>query len=78
MKARRITIEQVRPRCQRREIREYREAYAKKFRYDPHAIFEDIRRRERESGRTSVSLPPKPLADGPGGQALPSTPLPPK
>ena len=40
------------------EIRKIREEHAAKFNYDIHAIFEDIRHQQRESGRTYVSLPP--------------------
>jgi hypothetical protein len=33
------------------EIRRVRQAYAAEFSYDLHAICEDLRRQERESGR---------------------------
>ncbi|MCB0200249.1 MAG: hypothetical protein KDI03_09285 [Anaerolineae bacterium] len=42
------------------EIRQAREAYAKQFNYDLDAIFEDLKRLERESGREVVSFPPRP------------------
>ena len=42
------------------EFRAIREAYAKEFNYDIHAIFEDIRAREAASGRKYVSHPFKP------------------
>ncbi len=37
------------------EVRKYREEYAARFGFDLGAIFEDIKRRERESGRTFVN-----------------------
>ena len=42
------------------EIRAIREARAKEFNYDIHAMFEDIRAREAASGRKYVSYPFKP------------------
>lgn len=41
------------------EIREVRRRHAEKFRGDFHAICEDLRRRERESGRKYLLLPPR-------------------
>ena len=41
------------------EVRKVREAYAARFNYDLEAIFEDLKRQERESGRTFVSFPPR-------------------
>jgi hypothetical protein len=41
------------------EIRRIREEHAKKFNFDVHAICEDLRRLERESGRVYVSRPPR-------------------
>jgi hypothetical protein len=38
------------------EIHQIREAYAKSFDYDLDAIFEDLRKKEAESGREVVSL----------------------
>jgi len=38
------------------EIRNYRDAHAASFNYDLEAIFEDIKKRERESGRKFVSF----------------------
>jgi hypothetical protein len=38
------------------EIHRIREAYAKSFNYDLDAIFEDLRKKEAESGREVVSL----------------------
>lgn len=41
------------------EVRKAREAYAKQFNYDLDAMFDDLQRQQRESGRTTVSFPPK-------------------
>lgn len=41
------------------EVRKAREAYAAKFNYDFEAIFQDLKRQERESGRTFLSFPPR-------------------
>ncbi|MFB2893888.1 hypothetical protein ACE1CI_13335 [Aerosakkonemataceae cyanobacterium BLCC-F50] len=41
------------------EIHKFREDYAKSFNYDVAAMFADWRKREAESGRNSVTLPPK-------------------
>ncbi|WP_009633251.1 hypothetical protein [Synechocystis sp. PCC 7509] len=38
------------------EIHQIREAYAKSFNYDLDAIFEDLRKKETESGREVVRL----------------------
>jgi hypothetical protein len=38
------------------EIHQIREAYAKSFNYDLDAIFEDLRKKEAESGREVVNL----------------------
>ena len=43
------------------EVRRAREAHAKKFNYDLDAICEDLRKREKASGRPTVSLAPKPV-----------------
>ncbi len=45
------------------EIRAYREAYATKFGGDIEAMVADIEKRTRESGRKTVSLPPKRIAN---------------
>ena len=50
------------------EIRAIRKAHAAKFNNDPHLICEDIRRLERESGRTYVTrqsrrVEPEPTLD---------------
>ena len=41
------------------ELRRVRDAHAARFNYDIEAIAEDIRRSERESGRTYVNYPPR-------------------
>lgn len=42
------------------EIHRIREEYAKSFNYDLDAIFEDLRKKEAESGREVVTLSRKP------------------
>lgn len=41
------------------EIREHRRRHAESFNYDLDAIFEDLKEKERRSGRKVVSLPPR-------------------
>jgi hypothetical protein len=41
------------------EVRRAREAHAQQFNYDLDAICADLRKREKASGRPTVSLPPK-------------------
>ena len=41
------------------EIRKYREDWAKRFKYDIHAMAEDARKRQVAGGRKAVSLPAK-------------------
>ena len=41
------------------EVRQAREDYFKRFNYDLNSLFDDLQRRQRESGRKTVSLPPK-------------------
>jgi hypothetical protein len=41
------------------EVRRVREEYAARFNYDLDAIFRDIKEREKRSGRTFVSFPPR-------------------
>ena len=43
------------------EIRRTRDALAARYNYDLHAMMEDIRRRQAESGRKVVRLPPRPV-----------------
>lgn len=42
------------------EIHRIREEYAKSFNYDLDAIFEDLRKKQAQSGREIVNLSPKP------------------
>ncbi len=42
------------------EIHQIREQYAKSFNYDLKAIFEDLRKKEAESGREVVTLSRQP------------------
>lgn len=44
------------------KVRKKREAYAARFNFDVDAIFEDLKKRERESGQAVVILEPKRLA----------------
>ncbi len=46
------------------EIRQTRDAHAKQLNYDPDAICDDLRKREKESGLPTVTLPPERLARG--------------
>ena len=41
------------------ETRKRREQYAAQFKHDPDAIFEDIRKRQRQAGRKLASFPPR-------------------
>ncbi len=41
------------------EIRKFREQYASQHNHDVDAIFEDMKRREAESGEKLVSYPPR-------------------
>jgi hypothetical protein len=45
------------------EVRKAREEYAARFNYDLDAIYRDLKRKERESGRTYVRLAPRPVED---------------
>lgn len=42
------------------EIHQIRDNYAKSFNYDLNAIFEDLRKKQAESGREVVTLSRKP------------------
>ena len=46
------------------EIRRIRQEHTDRFNGDLHAICEDLRRQERESGRQYVSFPPRPVQLG--------------
>jgi hypothetical protein len=41
------------------EVRKVRDAYAKQFNYDLDAIFQDLKAKERRSGRRVVPCPSK-------------------
>jgi len=43
------------------EVRSIRDAYARRFDYDLDAIYEDIKRRERERPVAPITLPPRPV-----------------
>ena len=43
------------------EIRRIRQEHTDRFNRDLHAICEDLRRQERQSGRQYVSFPPRPV-----------------
>jgi hypothetical protein len=49
------------------EVRAAREAYARKFNYDLRAMVEDLKERQKQSGRKVVTLPPKLSGDGKTG-----------
>jgi hypothetical protein len=51
------------------ETRKAREEYAAKFNYDLEAIYEDLKRQEQQSGRKTISLPPKEPAVMPQAKA---------
>ena len=42
------------------EIRKFRDAYAREFNFDLHAMCEDLRRKQERSGAKVVSLPKRP------------------
>lgn len=48
------------------EIRRYRDEYAARFNYDVEAMVDDMRRRQKEVGTTTVSRPPKRIATADG------------
>jgi hypothetical protein len=59
------------------EIRESSKNWSDQFGGDLHAMCEDLRRRERESGRVYISLPPRkptlvPISVAPSASADPS------
>jgi hypothetical protein len=47
------------------EARRIREEHAARFDYDLRAIFEDLRRRQQEGGRSVVSFPPRRVTGDP-------------
>jgi hypothetical protein len=53
------------------EVRHAREAYAKQFNYDVHAMWRDLRERQHQSGHPVVSLPPKRIEPVVAGTSIP-------
>ncbi|MBF0172959.1 MAG: hypothetical protein HQL83_05875 [Magnetococcales bacterium] len=45
------------------EVRKIREEHAARFNYDLDAIYKDLKRLERESGRETVTLKPRPVQE---------------
>lgn len=41
------------------EVRQAREAYAKKFNYDVYAMWHDLKKRQQKNGLQGISLSPK-------------------
>ena len=41
------------------EVRNIREAHARKFNYDLQAIYREIKKQEKTSGRKFISFPPR-------------------
>jgi hypothetical protein len=50
-------------------VRKVREEYAAQFQGNIHAMMDDIRRRQKESGRTTVAREPKRIEDSQGSTA---------
>ena len=48
------------------ELRKTRDEHAKRFNYDVKAIMDDLRDKEKKSGKKVVSFPPKPVLKGAG------------
>ena len=46
------------------EVRKVREAHAARFNYDLRAIYRDLKRQEKNSGRIFVSYPPRKCDSG--------------
>ena len=55
------------------EVRAIKRKLAAECDFDIHRIAEQARRRQRESGRKSVTLPPRPTAESATSQPAPST-----
>ncbi len=53
------------------KVRRIRDAYAAQFNYDLNAIYQDLKRQEKESGRTFVTYPPRPPKSGPAPDERP-------
>ena len=47
------------------EVRQVREAYAKRFNYDVYAMWRDLKERQHKSGLQGVSLSPKRIQPAP-------------
>jgi hypothetical protein len=56
------------------EVRKVREAHAARFNYDLRAIYQDLKRLERESGRTFVRFPPRRIESVETVEVVPETP----
>ena len=48
------------------EVRKFRDAHASAFKFDLHAICEDLRKKEKSCGHPVVSLNPKPFLKATG------------
>lgn len=61
------------------EIRQYRDAHAARFNYDLKAIYEDIKRREKEreqtTGRKFIAPPPRVELPAAGQPSMPAVPV---
>ena len=55
------------------EIRQIRRLHTDRFQGDLHAICEDLKRQERESGRRIVTYPPRPVPRPPAAQPVPGS-----
>lgn len=53
------------------EIRRIREEYAARYQYNIEAICRAAHEKQATSGRKVVTLPPKPVLDGPGAAVAP-------
>jgi hypothetical protein len=49
------------------EVRNIRDAYARKFNYDLEAIFRDLKEQEKRSGRNFIRFPARPAAPAQSG-----------
>jgi len=52
------------------EVREARRKHAERFNLDLHAICEDLKKKEKNSGHRIISLPAKPLVKVNGSQSI--------
>jgi hypothetical protein len=50
------------------EIRRIRQEHARKFNFDLDAIFNDLKEKQRKSGRKTVTLAPRPPRPVPSGK----------